>query len=712
MSKLAASEPRRGRGVRHWLVFVFGLAVLVAMLFIQGISAHRIGASATAKPGAFRGSPLAHGGPMFAWENGRLTSLPQPPRRTVALTFDDGPAPAYTPRILAILRHYHVPASFFLVGSQAVRFPDLVRAEVRAGYDVGNHTFTHVDPANIPPWQATAQIDMTQSAIAGASGIEPRLYRPPYSSSADAVTPYQMPSLQALAKRGFVVTLTNFDSEDWTAPGVGTIVQNATPPHDRGGIILMHDGGGNRAQTVKALDILIPKLLSRGYHFTTVSQIAGLPHAVADMPAPDGARLRGQVLITALRSASLITSTLMIVVLGVGVLTLGRMLVVLALARRHARSPRRAFDPLYAPPVSIVVPAYNEEVDIVKSVTSLAASDYPELEVLVVDDGSTDGTAALVDRLQLDRVRLIRQPNAGKAAALNRGIAHAEHELVVTVDADTVFEADTLRQLVQPFREAGVGAVSGNTKVGNRRRMLGRWQHIEYVMGFNLDRRMYEVLNCMPCVPGAIGAFRRSAVIGVGGFSGATLAEDTDITLALGRAGWRVVYVQEARAWTEAPSSLAALWRQRYRWAYGTLQSVWKHRGALREPGPIGRRGIPYLAVFQIGLPFAAPLIDLFALYGLIFLSPLPVLAYWLGFNLVQMTLAVYAFHLDGERRHVLWALPLQQLVYRQLMYLVIFESAVSAARGVRLRWHHLSRTGELEVGGRPARTGTARARS
>jgi cellulose synthase/poly-beta-1,6-N-acetylglucosamine synthase-like glycosyltransferase len=255
--------------------------------------------------------------------------------------------------------------------------------------------------------------------------------------------------------------------------------------------------------------------------------------------------------------------------------------------------------------------------------------------------------------------------------------------------------------------------VSGNTKVANRRRMLGRWQHIEYVMGFNLDRRMYEVLDCMPTVPGAIGAFRRSALLAVGGFSSATLAEDTDITLALGRGGWHVVYVQDARAWTEAPSSLGQLWRQRYRWAYGTLQSVWKHRAAVREPGPVGRRGIPYLAVFQLTLPFAAPLIDLFALYGLVFLQPLPVLAYWLGFNLIQMSLAVYAFHLDGERMRVLWALPLQQLVYRQVMYLVIYESAVSAARGVRLPWQHLKRTGELEVGGHTQRqSGTARARS
>jgi cellulose synthase/poly-beta-1,6-N-acetylglucosamine synthase-like glycosyltransferase len=263
-----------------------------------------------------------------------------------------------------------------------------------------------------------------------------------------------------------------------------------------------------------------------------------------------------------------------------------------------------------------------------------------------------------------------------------------------------MFEPDTVRHLVQPFRHPAVGAVSGNTKVSNRGSLLGRWQHIEYVMGFNLDRRMYEVLGCMPTVPGAIGAFRAAALDGVRGVSGATLAEDTDVTMALGRAGWKVVYEESARAWTEVPDTLSGMWRQRYRWAYGTLQSVWKHRGAARhrDQGRIGRRAIPYVALFQILLPFAAPLIDLFAIYGLLFLDPLPVLAYWLAFNAFQLVLAAYAFHLDGERLRTLWALPLQQFVYRQVMYLVVFESVASALSGIRLPWQHVERTGELGV--------------
>jgi cellulose synthase/poly-beta-1,6-N-acetylglucosamine synthase-like glycosyltransferase len=297
-------------------------------------------------------------------------------------------------------------------------------------------------------------------------------------------------------------------------------------------------------------------------------------------------------------------------------------------------------------------------------------------------------------------VRVLREPNRGKSEALNTAVAAAQHDLLAAVDADTVFEPGTLASLVRPFADPGVGAVAGNTKVGNRHTWLGRWQHIDYVTGFNLDRRLYDVLGCMPTVPGAVGAFRRSALAEVGGFSSDTLAEDTDVTIALGRRAWKVVYAEDARAYTETPGSWSGLWRQRYRWSFGTMQSVWKHRGVFlrRWAGPIGRIGLPYLVLFQIALPLLAPLIDIFALYGILFLDPIPVLTYWVGFNLLVVAQGAYAFHLDHERPRVLWALPLQTFVYRQLMYLVVLQSIASAVQGLRLRWQHVERSGDIEV--------------
>jgi len=328
----------------------------------------------------------------------------------------------------------------------------------------------------------------------------------------------------------------------------------------------------------------------------------------------------------------------------------------------------------------------------------MAASRYRgRIEVIVVDDGSSDGTAAIARNLRIPYVHVISQPNSGKAAALTRGIAAARSDVMVLVDGDTIFQPDTLGRLIAPLAARDVGAVSGNTKVGNRRGLLGRWQHLEYVMGFNLDRRLFDMLSTIPTVPGAIGAFRRAALAAVGGISADTLAEDTDLTMALCRSPWRVVYAPGAIAWTEAPASLRQLWRQRYRWSYGTMQAMWKHRRAVIEPGQSGRFGrycLTYLALFHILLPLIAPVVDVFSIYGLIFLNPAAVVTFWLVFVLLQALAGGYALHLDGERLRTLWVLPLQQLVYRQLMYLVTIHSVITALLGTRQRWQVIRRAG------------------
>ncbi len=705
----------RSWGRRALLGFCLGMLIL--LLLVDGFTTKTVGSSGVGSTAATR-SPL-QGKPPVLVSNGHggLVSHERPAGRRIALTFDDGPNPTWTPKIAAVLRAEHVPATFFEVGSQVVRYPDVTRLLHRDGFQLGNHTFTHADPAQLPAWEAQLQVSLTESAISGVTGIRPRLVRPPYSSTTEAVSPAQAHAWGALAANGYVIVLANYDTEDWARPGVSTILSNILSApgirHGIGGIVMMHDAGGNRAQTVAALPKLIAALRARGFSFASVSQLAGLTPAQTQVPASAAQRLRGSVFDAMLALAGFATNWLTRVVMLVTILVGLRMVAALALARVQLRRVRDLpLDLSFAPAVSILVPAHNEAVGIERAVSSLAGSIYAgELEVIVVDDGSTDGTAAIVEELveqappssAIARVRLLRQANAGKAAALNRALAASSHDILVTVDADTVFEPETLGVLVQRFREPRVGAISGNTKVGNRHGLIGRWQHIEYVMGFNLDRRMYEVLGSTPTVPGAIGAFRREALAAIGGVSGATLAEDTDITLDIGRSGWRVVYESRARAWTEAPSTLRGLFRQRSRWAYGTIQSMWKHRRALTFAGDgstAGGRAVVAILIFQVLLPLAAPLIDLFAIYSIVFLDPMPILAFWIAFNVFQFVLAWEAFRFDGESRGPLWALVLQQIGHRQISYLVVYDAIVSALLGSRLGWRHAERTGEVTVAG------------
>lgn len=699
-----AARPSRGDARReprgHWWLTGLLLFVVILALLVHGFIRRQVGATGTQSRDDSPVAGLVTSGAVLDLASGTPRSNATPDG-VVALTFDDGPDPRWTPQILDVLARHHVAGTFFVVGSSVLDHPNLVRDILVGGNEIGVHTLTHADVTHLVAWQRNLQLSMTQTAVAGVVGIRPALFRPPYSSTSENVTVDQLAAYRAIARRGYLIALSNFDSEDWRRSGVATIVANARPPDGAGGVVLFHDGGGDRSQTVEALDQYITALKANGYRFVTVSELAGLSPGAAAPPAGSLQRWQGHALRFTLWVGAGLTAIARVLLPALGVLALLRTIFLLAFARRHSRKPERSrMSPTFVPSVTIVVPAFNEAAGIAQAVHSLATGDYPDLRVIVIDDGSTDDTAAIASSVGLPNVTVVSQANQGKAGALNTGIALAGTDIIVTVDGDTVFEPDTVRWLVQPFIDPTVAAVSGNTKVANRRGILGRWQHIEYVMGFNLDRRMYELARCMPTVPGAIGAFRASVLLEVGGVSDDTLAEDTDLTMAIGRAGWHVVYEERARAWTEAPATLSQLWKQRYRWSYGTMQAMWKHRGSMRrsEHSPLGRRALPYMFVFQVLLPLLAPLIDVFALYGILFLNRTAVLGFWLGFTLLQLLVGLYAFRLDGERLGPLWTMPLQQVVYRQLMYLVVIHSVVTALTGAPLRWHKLHRSGDFSA--------------
>jgi cellulose synthase/poly-beta-1,6-N-acetylglucosamine synthase-like glycosyltransferase/peptidoglycan/xylan/chitin deacetylase (PgdA/CDA1 family) len=682
------------------------LVAMLAMLMLRGYVHSEILADHRIQPEAATDKvpeKILDGGPVIDTRGGRTNSLSVPDHRLV-LTFDDGPDPTWTPKVLDVLKKHHAHAVFFVTGTMTSRYPELVKRMVEEGHEVGLHTFNHPDLS----FQSTKRIDwelsQNQLALAGAAGIRTSLFRPPYSSFANAMDNKSWPVTEYIGTRGYITVVNNTDSEDWQKPGVDRIIRNATPKGGKGAIVLMHDSGGDRHQTVQALDRFLPELQERGYRFQNLTEALNAPSAHTQVT---GLELwKGKAWIYLVRASDGVTDVLVVGIAIIGVLVFTRFGMMLLLSALHARRVRRK-DFRWGPapvtePVSVLVPAYNEAKCIENTVRSLMESEHP-VEVLVVDDGSSDGTARIVEDLRLPNVRVVRQHNAGKPAALNRGLANARHDIVVMMDGDTVFEPATVRELVQPFADPSVGAVAGNAKVGNRDSLIGAWQHIEYVMGFNLDRRMYDILGCMPTIPGAVGAFRRSALERVGGMSDDTLAEDTDITMALHRDGWRVVYAEKARAWTEAPESVQQLWSQRYRWSYGTMQAIWKHRRALVERGPsgrFGRVGLPLVSLFMVLAPLLAPLIDVFLLYGLVFGPTQKTVLAWLGVLAVQAACAAYAFRLDRERMRYLISLPLQQILYRQLMYMVLIQSWITALTGGRLRWQKLRRTGVVEAPG------------
>ncbi|MDW4905241.1 glycosyltransferase [Streptomyces sp. ADMS] len=695
----AGGTARRRRLPMRLLLPSLILVALMAMLMLRGyvhseiLADHRIQTEASADRVP---KEILEGGPVIDTRSGRTASLQMPDHRLV-LTFDDGPDPKWTPRVLDVLRKYDAHAVFFVTGTMASRYPDLVQRMVDEGHEVGLHTFNHPDLS----FQSKARIDwelsQNQLALAGAAGIRTSLFRPPYSSFADAMDNKSWPVTEYIGRRGYITVVNNTDSEDWRKPGVDAIIRQATPKGGKGAIVLMHDSGGDRHQTVEALGRFLPDMKKQGYEFRNLTEALDAPSAHTPVAGVELAK--GKAWTFLVRASDGITGVLVVGLAIIGVLVFTRFGLMLLLSAIHARRTRRpdfSWGPPITEPVSVLVPAYNEAKCIEATVRSLMRSEHP-IEVIVIDDGSSDGTARIVENMGLPNVRVVRQLNAGKPAALNRGVANARYNLIVMMDGDTVFEPGTVRELVQPFADPRVGAVAGNAKVGNKDSLIGAWQHIEYVMGFNLDRRMYDVLRCMPTIPGAVGAFRRSALKRVGGMSDDTLAEDTDITMALHRDGWRVVYAENARAWTEAPESVQQLWSQRYRWSYGTMQAIWKHRRSVVERGPsgrFGRVGLPFVSLFMVVAPLLAPLIDVFLLYGLVFGPTEKTVFAWLGVLAIQLMCAAYAFRLDREKMSHLISLPLQQILYRQLMYVVLLQSWITALTGGRLRWQKLRRTG------------------
>ncbi|HUO94441.1 MAG TPA: glycosyltransferase [Rhizomicrobium sp.] len=651
----------------------------------------------------------------------------------VALTFDDGPDAQWTPQILDILKEKHVKATFFIIGENAEANPGLVQRILAEGHELGNHTYTHPDLEDTPSQGVPLELNATQRLVEALTGRSLRLFRPPYLGDAEPTDDDQIAPVLVAQRMGYTTVGEHVDPVDWAQPGVDKIVQavddevNHRPTNVGGAhvdtrgiptdVVLLHDAGGDRAQTVEALPLIIDKLRSEGHHFVLVSDLAGWTKDQA-MPRRTStlSMFMDRIVFLTLNALGNGLYFCFLIAIWLGVL---RLLVLAGLSALRGKSngePAPATgDPIF---VSVIVPAYNEARVIGSTVRTILASDHEKLEIIVVDDGSQDDTAGVVRTEFGDdaRVELLRIANGGKANALNVGIAHAKGEVIVALDADTQFARTTISRLVRWFADPKVGAVAGNAKVGNRVNTITRWQALEYIVAQNLERRALAALGTLTVVPGAVGAWRKSALQEVGGYPSDTLAEDQDLTIHLQSKGYSVRFDPTAVAWTEAPSSFAGLARQRFRWAYGTLQCLWKYRRLTFNPryGALGVIALPQVWLFQIILTALAPLADLLLVWQLIgqgiaylqhgaeFTNDNLVIVgvYYAVFMVVDLTAALIGFMMEQrEDWSLLWWLMLQRFGYRQLMYYVVVRSIWTAIKGPFVGWGKLERTGMVKVG-------------
>lgn len=646
-------------------------------------------------------------------------------RGMVALTFDDGPDPRWTPKILDILKAKQAPATFFVIGQNMQKHPDIVQREVAEGHNVGGHSWTHPNIGETPLPQVQVELNATQRLFEVLTGRSMRLFRPPFFGDAEPSTPHEVAPLVIAQTLGYMTVGLRIDPDDWQKPTPQQIIDRTLDrldnPGDRPGqVVLLHDAGGDRSHTVEALPGLIDAIRARGYKLVTVGELAGM---TPEQVMPPTSRTALDLTIDRLgfdffRWTQAGMAALFILAIFLGVARLVFLASLSLVHRLWTHEEPADLDPETGPLVSVLIPCFNEEKVIAASVARILESDWKNLEVLVLDDGSKDGTADEVRKHFANdpRVTLLSFENGGKARAVNRGLAVAKGEYVVALDADTLFPRDTIGRLARWFQDPDIGAVAGNAIVGNRVNVVTRWQALEYVTAQNLERRALSALGAVTVVPGAVGAWRKSVLDALGGYPADTLAEDQDLTIACQRAGWKVAFDPEARAYTEAPDTVGGLLKQRFRWSFGTLQCVWKHRRAMfsRKTPVLGFVALPQIWLFQIILAVAAPLVDLAVVWSLI--SGLygaiahPVewrpddmllgLAYWAIFIAVDLSAGALGMALE---KRAPWAdlpfLPVQRFGYRQLMYYVVVKSVVMAIRGGRVGWGKLERRATVSVG-------------
>lgn len=636
-------------------------------------------------------------------------------RKEILLTFDDGPDSRWTPSVLHTLKKYHVHASFFMVGIQMEKNLPWVKKVFDAGNLIGDHTFTHHNVAENSPQRTYAELRLTRLLIESCTGYSTVLFRAPYNADSDPSGNDELLPLAEARKQNFIDIGEAVDPNDWqpgvTADQIYHRVIDGVEKGD-GHIILLHDAGGEtRKPTITALPRIINTLQKKGYKFITLDEYLGRSKAQLMPAIPKGKEYymmqANLTLAEFIYNFSSFIDACFILFLLLGLARLVFMWCLMLKESRHKRRVREGLKsnkPVKYPLVSIIIPAYNEEVDCLSSVKAQLDQDYPDYNIVFVDDGSKDHTYSRMMETfgNNPKVKILRKKNGGKATALNYGIEQTDAEFVVCVDADTKLRRNALSLLMDHFfadKEKKTGAVAGNVKVGNECNILTRWQAIEYTTSQNFDRMAYSSINAITVVPGAIGAYRRKAVADAGGLQNDTLAEDCDLTIRILRAGYRIENENDAIAMTEVPEKLSQFIKQRTRWCFGIMQTCWKNRDALfnKKYKGLGLWALPNMLLFQFIIPTFSPMADVLMILGLFTGNLYKVVLYYILFLLIDGSLSIMAYIREKEKN--LWKLLLiipQRLCYRWIMYIFLFKSYKKAIKGELQSWGVLKRTGNV----------------
>lgn len=636
-----------------------------------------------------------------------MESFGKPADYQLMLTFDDGPDARFTPQILDLLSREGVPATFFVIGGNIVSNPDVFQRMIREGHMVANHTLSHANFNSNPDIRNREELIGNDHVMRAAGNYASRLFRIPNGD------PESNPLALAQAQQlGYIHVNLDLDTKDWSY-GPGETIP--VPSLDgEGHIVLLHDGGGDRTETITMLERLIDRAKAVGYTFSTLQPILPSEYVPMHDVAPSVA---DSTTYAAMLLVAVAPSKLLGWLFWFGIVTLtvmSALYIVLALINSHRYNKVQWTAPDGPMPlVSVILPVFNEEPVVKKTLDSIRASDYPDIEVIAIDDGSTDGTLSVLREYEKEwpSLRVFSQANGGKSAATNAGLQHVRGEIIVTIDGDTMLEQQTIRMLarhfMQPDHKSGkpLGAVAGHVKVGNRQNVLTAWQSLEYISGICVTRMAESLVGSISIAPGACAAWSLDAVRRAGGYSDTTLAEDADLTLTLHTLGYRIVQENEAVAWTEAPMTVRSLAKQRLRWTYGTLQAIFKHRNMVLRPqhGVLGMVTLPYaLTSFFVPLIFL-PLTLVAAVVSLAQGNWQSLVIFAAFVTCVHLIISAVAIAMVRESPWHLLVVPIYRLIYEPLRAYLIYASVWRALKGRVVGWYRPERTNSVVYRATPA---------